>query len=121
MASASGQVTSVNPLTIALGGGVSLTVEVAPGARVTRIATVGFDTLKVGDRIMAAGQAGADGTFNATGLGVNLEMGGGFGGGGRGGFGGPGGRPGGPGGGPGGPGGGRPGGPPPPGGPGGPL
>ena len=60
-------------------------------------------SLKVGDRIMAAGQAGNDGAFTATGIGVNLNMGGGFG---PGGFG-----PGGPGFGPGGPGGFGPGGP----------
>jgi hypothetical protein len=101
-ASATGKITSVEPLTIALGGGVSLTVELAQSARVTRVTTVGLDSLKVGDRVMASGQAGDDGTFNATTVAVNVEMpGGGFGGpgggfgGGRG-FGGRGGGPGGP-------------------------
>ncbi len=64
----------------------------------TKITQTSFNNLKVGDRVMAAGQTGNDGTFVATGVAVNMEMGGGMG---PGGFG-----PGGPGGmGPGGPGG----------------
>jgi hypothetical protein len=95
-ASASGRVTSTNPLTISLGEGVSLTVTPAANARITRITPVAFNNLKAGDRVMAMGQAGQDGTFTATGLTVNMEMGpGGFGGFGPGGFGGRGGRGGG--------------------------
>ena len=104
-ASASGRVTSTSPLTISLGDEVSLTVKAGAKARVTRITPLAFSSLKVGDRVMAAGQAGNDGVFAATGIGVNMTMGGGMG-------------PGGPGG--GGPGGGGPGGPPANGGPDGP-
>jgi hypothetical protein len=130
-ASATGKITATSPLTISIGNGVSLSIKLASNARVTKITPIAFNSLKVGDRVMAAGQAGADGTFAATGIAVNMEMGGmGPGGFGRGGGpGGPGGR-GGPGGfgpgGPGGPGGPPPGGPPDPGaepppGPGGPF
>ena len=104
----------------------------AANAKITKIAPLAFSSLKVGDRLVASGQAGADGSsFTATGIAVNMNTGGGMGGpggfggfggpgGGRGGFGGPGGGPGGQGGpgggGPGGQGGqgGDPGGPPPP-------
>jgi hypothetical protein len=99
-ASATGRVTSVSPLTIALSGDVSLTVNLAANARITKYAPIAFSSVKAGDRVMIAGQAGQDGTFVATGVGVNLEAGGmggfgrgGFGGrGGQGGFGGPGGQ-----------------------------
>ena len=91
-ASASGRVTSTSPLSISLGDGVSLTVKAGAKARVSRITPLTFNSLKVGDRVMAAGQADSNGVFAATGIGVNMTMGGGMG-------------PGGPGGGPGGPGG----------------
>ncbi len=113
-ASASGKVTSTEPLTISLSGDVSLTLKLARSAKITRIAPVEMSSLKVGDRITATGQANNDGGFNATNVGVNLEMGGGMmgrGGRGQGGGRGPGG--GGFGGGPGGGFGGGPGGPPP--------
>src|SRR5207302_10630353 len=82
-------------------------LKMASNAKVTKISAVTLNSLKVGDRIMASGQAGENGTFTATTIGVNMEMGGG--GPGRGGFGGPGGPGGFGGGGPGGPGGFRPG------------
>jgi hypothetical protein len=98
-ASATGKVTSTNPLTISLGSDVSIVLKLAPNAKVTKIESANLQNLKVGDRIMAAGQPGNDWTFTATGIGVNLDMGGGFGfgPGGPGGFGpgGPGGFPGG--------------------------
>jgi len=109
-ASATGKVTSTSPLTISLSGDTSLVLKFAKDAKVTRISTVPLNIVKVGDRIMAAGQPGNDG-FVATAIAVNLEIGGDFGPGGPGGFGGFGGPRG-----PGGPGG--PGGFPPPGGPG---
>jgi hypothetical protein len=97
-ASATGRVTSTSPLTISLGEGVSLTVKPGAKARVSRIASLTFNNLKVGDRVMAAGQAGNDGNFAATGIAVNMTMGGGMGpgGGGPGGGGPGGGGPGGP-------------------------
>src|SRR5205807_1267461 len=101
---------------ISLGSDVSVTLKMASNAKVTKISVVTLNSLKVGDRIMASGQTGDDGTFVANTIGVNMDMGMGMGGGGGfgrpggpGGFGGPGGGPGGF---PGGPGGGGPGGPP---------
>jgi hypothetical protein len=117
-AMAAGKIESLNPLTIAISSDVSIVLKLAKDAKITKITSTTLNDLKVGDRIQASGQAAQDGTFNATGIGVNLSQGGfgpggsggpggigpgGPGGGGRGGFGGPGG-PGGQGG-PGGPGG----------------
>ncbi|MBV9850994.1 MAG: hypothetical protein JO250_15090, partial [Armatimonadetes bacterium] len=88
-----------------------LYVKMADGAKVVRWASVALSGIKSGDRVVASGQTGDDGTLTASVVGVNMPQGGpggGFGGG----FGGPGGgfgRYGAPGG--GGPGGGRPGGP----------
>jgi hypothetical protein len=100
-ASATGRVTATNPLTISLSNNVSLTVKLAPNARVSKIAPMAFNNLKIGDRVIASGQAGNDGSFMATGVAVNMEMAGPFGPGGFGrggfrqrGFGGPGGPPG---------------------------
>jgi len=103
-ASATGKVTSINPLTISMGSDISLVLKLAANAKVTKIATISLNNLKEGDRIMASGQTGNDGTFTASSIGVNLEMGGfgGFGPGGPGGFGRGRGGPGGPGGPPGG-------------------
>lgn len=87
--------TTTDPhLTLSLGTDATLFLKMADGAKITKYATLTLDQVKAGDRVMASGQAGADGTFAATTVGVNLAqsmMGG------RGGFGGPGG-PGGPGG-----------------------
>ncbi len=73
-ASATGRVTATSPLTISLGNDVSLTVKLASNARVSKIGPTTLNNLKVGDRIMASGQAGNDGTFVATGVAVNMEM-----------------------------------------------
>jgi hypothetical protein len=124
----SGKVIGLTPLIIALNDTVQITLKLAPEAEVTRIQETTFAKLKEGDRVVIAVTPGSDGSFSATGVGINITSGagmgfgppGGFGG--RGGFGGPGGAggfggPGGPGGrgGFGGPGGqGGPGGPPPP-------
>ena len=108
-ASATGRVVSLNPLTLAINNDVTITIKMASNARVTKITPLTFSGLKVGDRVMASGQAATDGSFTATGVAINMTMGGPGGG-----QGGPGGGfgPGGPGGGgPGGPGGGGPGGP----------
>lgn len=111
--------TATDPLVISMGTDVTLSLTVPTTAKVSKYNTLALGSVKVGDQVMAAGQAADDGTFTATSVGVNLPMNnggpGGFGGrgggrgrrGGGGGFGGPGG--GGPGGGgPGAPGGGAP-------------
>ncbi|MBM3493111.1 MAG: hypothetical protein FJX72_02130 [Armatimonadetes bacterium] len=104
-AMATGKVTVVSPLTIALDATVSAVIKLAPDARVQKIAPVALSAIKENDRVMAGGEMDNEGVLTATTITVNM------GGGGMGGmFGGPGG-PGGPGGGPGG--GPRPGGAPP--------
>jgi hypothetical protein len=107
-ASATGTVVSTSPLTINIGNHMTLVVKLGADAKVTKISNSTLADLKMGDKIVAAGQADASGNFTATGIGVNLSMGGGVGGPGGPGFGpgGPGGGPGGGFGGPGGPGGG---------------
>ncbi len=115
-ATASGTITATSPLTISLSPTASLTLKMDAGAKVTRYSTLALSGIKVGDRVMGLGTTGDDGTFTATTVAVNVNMGGqgggfggrGFGGRGRSGFSG---RNGGPGGGQGGP---QGGGPPPP-------
>jgi len=110
-ASATGKIISKDPLTIALSEEVSVVLKVSEKTKITKIMPGTIKSIKLGDTIMASGAAGADGTFAATSVGVNINMGammggmmggrgfGGPGGGGPGGFGGGFGGPGGPGGG----------------------
>ena len=93
-ASASGIVTSVKPLTISLGQGISVTLTLAAAAKVTKFTPVLLSSVKVGDRIVSTGQNNDDGTFTAATIGVNIDMPP-MGMGGRGGPGGPNGGPGG--------------------------
>ena len=94
-ASANGTVTSVKPLTISLGTGISVTLTLAAAAKVTRFSPVLLSSIKVGDRIVSSGRNNDNGMFAATSVGVNVDMGamgmGRGGPGGPGGFGGPGG------------------------------
>lgn len=83
-ATVNARVLQANPLLLSLGNGVTITVRLAPNAKVSRIATVTLGSIKVGDELRAVEQAGADGAFTASAIGVNLDSGG-FG---RGGFGG---------------------------------
>ena len=99
MASATGKVTKLEPLTISLSDEVSIVLKLGPNAKVMKIMPANINAIKLGDTIFASGTAGADGTFNASGLGINVGgiggmmggRGGGFGGAGGGGFSGPGG------------------------------
>ncbi len=76
-ANATGKVSSTSPLTIRVSDSVEVVLKLAKDAKITKYKKVAFSSLKVGDVIFAQGQAGADGTFNATGVGVNMQMGGG--------------------------------------------
>jgi len=87
-ASASGKVTSTEPLTIQLSDEISLVLTLGPNAKVMKLMPATINNIKMGDTIFAAGQAGDDGTFTATGVGINLQNMGGLPGMGRGGFGG---------------------------------
>jgi len=102
-ASATGKITSTEPLTIEISSEVSIVLKLGPNAKVSKLMPATINNVKLGDNVFAAGTASQDGTFAATGLGINVNAMGGMMGG-RG-FGGPGGGFGGPGG-PGGPGGG---------------
>ncbi len=87
--SVTGKVSATSPLTIAVSKDVSVIIKLAPDAKITKITTVTLASVKVGDRIMAMGGEADDGVFLATGIGVNMSMGGMGGmGGGRGGMGG---------------------------------
>lgn len=70
-AQASGKITALSPLTIALPGGVSVTLTAAPGAKISRTISEKIGGLKVGDAIMASGQPADDGSLAATRLRVN--------------------------------------------------
>lgn len=59
-------------LTISLGADAQLSLKIADGAKITRYTTLKIADLKSGDRIMAAGQAAADGTLTVSSVGVNL-------------------------------------------------
>jgi len=91
----SATVLSINPLTLSLGTDMSIVLKLAPDAKVSRISTSSLSSIKAGDQILALGQAGDDGTFTASAVGVNMTLGGGFGGGGFGRGGQGGGQPGG--------------------------
>ena len=89
MAYARGTVTGTSPLTISLSSSASLTLKMDPGAKVTKYTTVTLSAIKVGDKVVGIGTANDDGSFAATTVAVNVDMGqggrGGFGGGRRGG------------------------------------
>ena len=70
-AQASGKITSLSPLTIALSDSVQVTLKVTAATTVRKYLTEKIGALKVGDRIMANGQTGDDGVFHATRLRVN--------------------------------------------------
>ena len=73
---ATGTVSSTSPLTLTLSGSVSLVLKMATNAKVARFTTLALSGVKVGDRIMATGQAGDDGTWTASSVGVNVDTGG---------------------------------------------
>ena len=97
MAYARGTVTGTSPLTISLSSTASLTLRMDPSAKVTKYISVALSAIKVGDKVVGIGTANDDGSFAASTVAVNMDMGqmgrggrGGFGGGRRGGgFGGP--------------------------------
>lgn len=79
-AQASGKIIALTPLTIALPGGVSVTLTAAPNAKISRTVSEKIGSLKVGDTVMASGQPAADGSLAATRLRVNDNAAAGFGG-----------------------------------------
>ena len=79
-AQASGKITALGPLTIALPGGVSVTLTAAPNAKISRTVSEKIGSLKVGDTVMASGQPAPDGSLAATRLRVNDTPASGFGG-----------------------------------------
>ena len=75
-ATATGKVVSTNPLTIVINTNVTIILKLASGVKITKLSSVPFSSLKVGDKLIASGTTDPDGTFIATGVGVNLDMGG---------------------------------------------
>ncbi len=75
-ATATGKVVSTNPLTIVINTNVTIILKLASGVKITKLSSVPFSSLKVGDKLIASGTTDPDGTFTATGVGVNLDMGG---------------------------------------------
>ena len=94
-AMAIGKVVTTNPLVIVINTNLTISLKLASSTKVTKYTEVKLTSLKLGDVVTASGSTGDDGTFNATGVGVNIQMTGGRGFGGRGGNGGPGGGTGG--------------------------
>ena len=74
-AQATGRISGVSPLTIAINDTLSVVLKTAPDVRITKMLTEKVGDLKVGDRIMANGQPGDDGTLTATRIHVNLDYG----------------------------------------------
>lgn len=74
-AQATGKITSLSPLTVALPGGVSVTLKAAPDVQVSRSRTEKIGDIKVGDHLTAGGQSGDDGVLTATRIRVNTDPG----------------------------------------------
>ncbi len=70
-----GRVTSFNPLTIASDSGDSVTLKLPTDARVMKLLSLTFNDLKIGDRVMAMGQNGSNGTFTAMQIAINMDIG----------------------------------------------
>lgn len=86
-------VLSLNPLTLITPDNTNIVLKMASDAKISRLTTTSVSSVKVGDQILAQGQTGTDGTFTATTVADNMDMGsmmggrgfgGGFGGGGGG-------------------------------------
>lgn len=74
MASASGKVTSVSPLTIQIGDDVSVVIKTASTARVHKIVSEQLSDIKAGDRILASGDPDDDGHLDVDKIAVNVHM-----------------------------------------------
>ena len=74
-AQASGRITALSPLTVSIAEGVSVTLRIGPGVKVSRNVSEKIGDLKVGDRVMANGSAGDDGVLAASRLRVNADSG----------------------------------------------
>lgn len=70
-----GKVTATSPLTISAGDAVHVTLTSTTGAKISRIMTGQLSGVKVGDQVLAVGQAGADGVVAATAVAVNFSVG----------------------------------------------
>lgn len=68
-------------LALSLGSDAVLYLKLADGARLTKYVPLKISDVKVGDRIVAVGQSGSDGTLTASAVGVNFPQGGPAGGG----------------------------------------
>lgn len=76
-ATATGTVVGLNPLIISLSDEVTVVLKLKADAKLTRIAEMPYSKLKPGDQLIASGQSNQDGSFNATGIGINMTAAGG--------------------------------------------
>jgi len=74
-AQVTGKITHLSPLTIALAGGVSVTLKAAPDVKVSRSRSEKIGDIKAGDRLTASGTPGDDGILTATRIRVNADPG----------------------------------------------
>lgn len=74
-AQASGKITSLSPLTIAISEDASVVLKTTADVRVIKTVTEKISDIKVGDRVMANGQSGDDGVLSATQIHINLDSG----------------------------------------------
>ena len=65
-AQASGKITALSPLTIALPGDVQVILKTTPTVKVSRLVTEKIGDLKAGDKVMVNGQPSPDGSLAAT-------------------------------------------------------
>lgn len=65
-AQASGKITALSPLTIALPGDIQVILKTAPNVKISRLITEKIGDLKAGDKVMVNGQPAADGSLAAT-------------------------------------------------------
>lgn len=70
-AQASGKITALSPLTLALPGDVQVILKAAPEVKVSRMVTEKIGDLKAGDTVMVSGQPADDGSLAATRVRVN--------------------------------------------------
>ncbi len=70
-AQASGKITALSPLTLALPGDVQVILKATPEVKVSRMVTEKIGDLKAGDTVMVSGQPADDGSLAATRVRVN--------------------------------------------------
>lgn len=71
--SVTGRVTSRSPLTISISPEVAVSLKLEPDSNISRISTIPYGQLKVGETAVAFGDTGTDGIITPTGAGIIVE------------------------------------------------